>query len=1505
MKLLSFILTLAVTSSIGYSQDLNNGLAAHWKFDDGADESVTDAGPDHLDGVQVNAEWVKSSFGNALKLNPQDAYAKLPTPQCLKGASEATISIWVLWESTGQYPNILFAGWNPGGLMFFVSNNYCSFRLGRPNHRANVPGEQWRETACAFLSSIPMKKWVHLTAVFKRPAIKTYVDGKLVNTTTWNEVLAPNDSIIVGRWMSRSHDGLVSDLRIYNRALSDEEVAALTQATLHTDAAYTAQPKPPVETILHLENKHATLDVGGNGHLLSVKQKSPERELLAQTGPFIRITLKNGNVILPKRLTLENGLLVASHPLYNGTVKIKVEAKDEYFTFTPVEVTIPDVQKLTFCQVYPAMDKYQGNMAGLWSDDESGLGLRSLSLRVAHSITRSPRQISMSSEAQYGLTNGVSAAMAAGPRSALMSIYRAIEANEPVPKSEHGGVQALTSDRTRGSYLFANISSSNVDDWIRVAKRGGFSFLHFHGWWKTLGHYDINKSLFPNGLDDMKKAVDKIHDAGMLASFHTLTACIDPRDPWVSPVPSDDLISSATYTLARPFSETDTELYVNEKPVPGHEIVWSYSANGNAIKIGKEIIQYAEISREPPYAFKKCTRGAFGTKVSAHAQGDKADYLQQRYIAFYPDPDSQLAEDLADAIANAYNATGMDGIYFDGSEGMRSRYGIDTMRWKIYQKLKRPAVTEASCWGHNSWWFHSRLGAWDHPRYASRRNHDAHVALAQNFRKADLVQPQLGWWAPVGFSADNDAQFPDEMEYFAARNLGIDGPMSLQGIGTTRSPNNARVPEMMTILGWYERFRMARYFRQEDIEKLASLKSDFRLRMDFGGHWRLTDVTTFNHVVSSPKAVAETWNVQNDDNPAPTYFRIHALFSTPPLTEANPKPLADFSEIEKLTAKSTADGVTQQLLVEENDVKLAKKNLRIVAKSKRNTPKGAWSSVGFDYPHPYLSMGNNRAFGLWVKGDGSGALLNLQIQTPYVYHGAISDHYVDLDFTGWKYVELLLRERDAERMGDYEWPYTTAAGAHSVCRNVIYPSAISSIKLYLNNIPANGQVDVTVSPVIARPVVENELKDIALTIDGKTFKFPIALKSGHYIEAVENMLWDFRHYDERGELIEYIKMDEMPQNGMVVLNHGQNPVSFHATSTDGATSARAKITLVGGYGKKLFGKRSENVDWSYLKDEYELPVTLFGKDGVRNWCIIQRDEGGASPNDNAKLEVELYVANAGSNNAIYNNANGSRMLDDCQTVDAYKESDFNKYAKYAFDSENQGTSKPGVTFQLKAVPGHADGTTALQFDARSARSDNAGWAAVGRHFEKPVDISDAKAIGFWLKGDASGALFKVQLRDVKGLWHDMYTRVSFTGWKFIEFKLNDVRLDLSKIDYILYYYNNLPAARTIDDASSEGTLVSCAVDDVKILLNSSKLVNPTFFVNGQKVVFPVTMSTGDVLTADDHQWTVVDTAGRKVASGIPETPLPPLKKGFNSASMSFAHADDENYKVVVNVIKHY
>ena len=71
------------------------------------------------------------------------------------------------------------------------------------------------------------------------------------------------------------------------------------------------------------------------------------------------------------------------------------------------------------------------------------------------------------------------------------------------------------------------------------------------------------------------------------------------------------------------------------------------------------------------------------------------DYLQQRYLAFYPEPKSPLAAELADRIARVYNDCGMDMIYFDGSEGMLSRYGIDAMRWAIFQRL-HGGVAEAS-----------------------------------------------------------------------------------------------------------------------------------------------------------------------------------------------------------------------------------------------------------------------------------------------------------------------------------------------------------------------------------------------------------------------------------------------------------------------------------------------------------------------------------------------------------------------------------------------------------------------------------------------------------------------------------------------------------------------------------------------------------------------------------------------------------------------------------------
>ncbi len=1512
MKYATFacIIFLGALSCMG--QNLLEGLEAHWPLDEGQHDCLADHGPHHLDGFLNNGQWVKGPFGNAVKFLGSNSFATLPTPAFLKGADEMSLSLWATWEGSGNYPCLISSGWNPGGLMIFVSNNFCSFRLGRPGHTASEPGNQWRETSVAFLNPIPFRKWVHLAVVFKRPRVTAYVDGIPTGTATWDDCIQPADTITMGHiWNAKCHEGLLSDFRLYSRALSAEEIALLADRKGRETAQYQFQDMKDAAIVSTLETRCATFTFGANNTILSIRQKSPERELLKAPCALVGLTLEGGMRRTASRLSSDgdNGF-TATFTGLEGNVSLRIESKGDYVVLTPLSVSIPNVKSLAFCHLQAAMDKYCGRMAGLLSDDESGLGLRSLSLKVLVETDDKTASMTASAAALHGLTDGVAAAIAAGPRSELPAIYKAMEANEPVPKSAHGGVQALESNLTRGSYLFADLDTRNTDDWLAIARRGGFSFLHFYHWWNTLGHYDINKGKFPNGLSDMKACVDKIHAAGLKASFHTLTACIDVTDKWVTPEPSDDLITSVDYTLAQPFSETDTTLYVNEMPIQEHDIVWSYSCRGNAMKIGKEIIQYTEISREKPYAFKNCTRGAFGTRAASHAAGEKAGYLQQLYLAFYPKPDSPLADELADAIANVYNQTGMDGLYFDGSEGMGSHYGIDTMRWKIFQRLKGDVVAEASSWDHNNWWFHSRLGAWDHPYWAARRTVDAHIKQAKEFRMSNLLQPQLGWWAPVGPSASWPAQHVDEIEYFACKNLAMDAPMSLQGITAGASPWNARLPEMLTILGWYERLRMANYFETKDLEQLLTPGADFRLRLDDEGHWKLAPVLlSQRRTVGSNDADPEiqgicnqNWAMDNPQGEQPFRARVEALYSAKPADESGGKHiLVDFSDLRSLSAKRSAQFVAQQLLLEEQDTRLADKNLRIVATNSGETAEGAWAMVSRDYPHPYLNMEPGRAFGLWIKGDGSGALLNLQVQTPNVYHGAISDHYVTLDFTGWRYVELLLRERDAQRMADYAWPYSVYAGSYAICRNTIYPNALSKISIYLNNIPAHGQTDVVISPVLARPLAQNEIRNVSLSVNGKTVQLPVSMDSGHYLELEGEH--DCSHYNESGLLLE--RFTPVCPDGWPVLLAGANDLSIHAESADPKINTRLDVVAksIG----KPFGTRSKNVDWKWLDVDYDMPRVIFKQDGIDNaWSIWQRDEGGDSPNDQASLSFELQVSATEDIRKSYENPDLAKTLDNCSNPLEYNASEFNDYAKFAFDSENQNTAKSGVAFSIKHVPSDKSTDGALLFEASSKRADSFGWAAIGRRFQTPVDISGAASLTFWLKGDNSGAAFKVQLRDINGKWHDMVTPVTFTGWKFIEFPLDGVKLDPKEIAYILYYYNNLPMGRSIADASTEGTPVSCVVDDVRFIYNKNTLDTPVFTVNGQSVRFPVSLHAGQTLNCDgEGRWRVSDASRSIVAEGRLESPMPRLKSGRNDALLSFLHGGEDTFRVTVSTIKSF
>ena len=1212
MKVLA-VFFLTAFCGFAFAVEPDPALRLWLPLDEGVGAVTADQSPSRIEGELNGARWAKGAFGTAAHFGGAEASIELPPVPGLDGAKQFTLSLWATWEGTGRYPNLVTTrNWSPGGLMLFVRDDTLSFRMGMPGQIAGASGSTWSETSVPLLSTLPRGKWTHICVVFALPEITTYVNGKLVGKGKWTHPVAA-DGLRIGAWAGEvSHHGLIDDVRLHARAFSAAEVAALANDPSRADAAYTLVDESKIAPSLAatFENRRAALQIDTRGRVVSLRSKASGRELLARAQEMVAARLADGRQVTARKSSFADGALMFTFPHGEGAAVLGVETRDDFFTFTLRSLTLPGVKELTFVNLPVAPAKYRGGMANMLSDDEDAVCLRGYDLPVEMSIAGKPVALRVGTTAEHGLT-GWRAGLAAGPKGEMPAMLRAMAGAAGVPVSKLGGPWSLGATANRGSYLFADLSLASVDDWIALAQRGGFTHLHLHGWWSTLGHYEVNRGYFPRGLDDMKAAVDRIHAAGLKAGIHTLTGCIDTRDSWVTPEASPQLIATETYTLAKPLSPADTVVWVNEKPASNHDIVFTYSGRGNVLRIGAELVQYSEVSATPPFAFKGVTRGAFKTRPAAHAAGAKVGYLQQHYLAFYPEPDSPLAGELADCIANVFNTCGLDQIYFDGSEGMGSRYGIDFMRHAIFKRLRGEVLVEASCHGEHNWWFHSRLGAWDHPVWAAKRFHDKHIAIAAEYRHTDLIEPQLGWWAPREPGPQARGHFLDEMEYFAAKNLGLGAAMSVQGVDVTHKPARYHIERQFTVLGWHERLRLARYFDDTTTKRVAVPGDEFRLRQERDGAWRFTPVKMAAHRISALGNGSEQWTGRNPFAAQPLAARIEALHAVAPYDSAQRKIVSDFADLTAFQQATASRDVTLHLAAETADTRGGAGNLRLHAENKGAAKDGAWARAALTFPAPYRDLTGTGAFGVWVKGDGSGALLNIQLATPREYMHALSDHYVTLDFTGWRYVELLLRERDVERMTDHQWPY---GGTYDIYRNPIDLAHVSGLNLYLNDVPAGGTAEVVLGPVIALPVQPAELKNPALTVNGASLALPVTLKSGQFIELEPG--GECVHYDERGDLLARVR----PAGTIPALRAGDNALAFTCEKPPGV-SARAEVT-VNAFGKPFGTPRPRaQIDWKKLAREYDMPRWIIAPDGEDNaWDLPVR------PGETAKLEIELSGA---------------------------------------------------------------------------------------------------------------------------------------------------------------------------------------------------------------------------------------------------------------------------------------
>lgn len=218
--------------SLAFAQTPEEGLVAHYSFEGDA----RDATPNGNDGNVMGAaltDGVGGEAESAYRLDGLDDYLVVPHSESLSLGDEATFSLW--WQHTPQASQdqyyTLFEKSDPerGG-----HSRYGMWLIG-DLVEVCVEAPDNSQQNCLDSTDALTEGWHHLAGTFDGETLRVYIDGEL---SAEREVDQPGISqssyeIFIGTDQYAPEplytEGAIDELRIYDRALSEADIAALAQ----------------------------------------------------------------------------------------------------------------------------------------------------------------------------------------------------------------------------------------------------------------------------------------------------------------------------------------------------------------------------------------------------------------------------------------------------------------------------------------------------------------------------------------------------------------------------------------------------------------------------------------------------------------------------------------------------------------------------------------------------------------------------------------------------------------------------------------------------------------------------------------------------------------------------------------------------------------------------------------------------------------------------------------------------------------------------------------------------------------------------------------------------------------------------------------------------------------------------------------------------------------------------------------------------------------------------
>jgi hypothetical protein len=216
----------------GAASALDPNLVAWYTFDEGSGTIAHDSAGGH-NGTVYGGTWVAGKVGGAMSFNGTSSYIGVPSSAALNITGDITIAAWVNFARGGDYSD--------GSEQAIVTKCFGNGAYDNPyDFRTNanlVPAlnlvranDYTHESFGSGDSFIPLNSWHHVAVVEQGTAAYFYIDGILANTVLGGPPLTSppvgnNYPMLIGARSNGLYlDGLMDDVRVYNRALTSTEI---------------------------------------------------------------------------------------------------------------------------------------------------------------------------------------------------------------------------------------------------------------------------------------------------------------------------------------------------------------------------------------------------------------------------------------------------------------------------------------------------------------------------------------------------------------------------------------------------------------------------------------------------------------------------------------------------------------------------------------------------------------------------------------------------------------------------------------------------------------------------------------------------------------------------------------------------------------------------------------------------------------------------------------------------------------------------------------------------------------------------------------------------------------------------------------------------------------------------------------------------------------------------------------------------------------------------------